>query len=199
MPTIKQSKAAAKVESRRQKEEQMRRAERRTRLKRRGVLAALVIAATLAVVLLIAKWNKPTDTDNASPKDASAVYEKSTGASVVEQSAGQAKISADGVGNVAGRQGNGADLTALPKADNVRIDVLTINGKKYYGVKINTDDKDKKEEIIDSYVDYAKDRGVKVEESGIGSNVKGQRPVPSKTLRVYRNASPQTDEKEPSR
>jgi hypothetical protein len=79
MPTIKQSKAtpdtrkakaAAKAELRHQKEEQQRRVERRARLKRRGVRAALVIAVALAVVLLIAKWNKPADTDNVSPKDA---------------------------------------------------------------------------------------------------------------------------------
>jgi hypothetical protein len=78
MPTIKQSKvtpdakkakAVVKAELRHQKEEQQRRVERRARLKRRGVRAALGIAAMLAVVLLIAKWNKPADTDNVSPKD----------------------------------------------------------------------------------------------------------------------------------
>jgi hypothetical protein len=79
MPTIKQSKvtpdarktkAEAKASSRRQKEEQRRRAQRTAYLKRRGVFAALGIAVTLAVVLLIAKWNKPVATDNVSPKDA---------------------------------------------------------------------------------------------------------------------------------
>jgi hypothetical protein len=71
MPTIKQSKvtpdakkakAAVKASSRSQKEEQRRRAQRTAYLKRYGVLAAIGIAATLAVVLLIAKWNKPADT-----------------------------------------------------------------------------------------------------------------------------------------
>jgi hypothetical protein len=79
MPTIKQSKvtpdakrakATVKALSRREKEEQRRRAQRTAYLKRRGVLAALGIAAMLAVVLLIAKWNKPAATDNVSPKDA---------------------------------------------------------------------------------------------------------------------------------
>jgi hypothetical protein len=78
MPTIKQSKAtpdarkakaAVKALSRREKEEQRRRAQRTAYLKKRGVLAALGIAAMLAVVLLIAKWNKPADTDNANIKD----------------------------------------------------------------------------------------------------------------------------------
>jgi hypothetical protein len=78
MPTIKQpkgtpdakkTKAEAKAASRRQKEEHRRRVERSARLKRRGVFAALGIAAMLAVVLLIAKWNKPADTDNANIKD----------------------------------------------------------------------------------------------------------------------------------
>jgi hypothetical protein len=186
-PDARKAKAAAKASSRRQKEGQRRRAERTAYLKRYGVLAALGIAATLAVVLLIAKWNKPTDTDNASPKDASAVYGKSTGASAVEQSAGQAKVSANGVENVAGRHGNDADSTALPKANK------GVDGKKIYN------DNTEKEVIADGFVDYLKAHGVKVEENGIGAGVIGQRPVPPNTIRVYRPPSTQTEEKEPSR
>jgi hypothetical protein len=190
MPTIKQlkvmsdarkAKTAVKALSRREKEEQRRRAQRTAYLKRYGVLAALGIAAMLAVVLLIAKWNKPVATDNASPKDASAVQEKSSGAGVLEQSA---KVPADGVRNVVGWPGN---ATTLPQANR------GVDDRKIYN------DNTEKEANVDGLVDYLKAHGVKVEESTIDADVIGQRPIPSNTLRVYKPPSPQTDEKEPSR
>jgi hypothetical protein len=97
MPTIKQSKvtpdakkakAAVKALSRREKEEQRRRAQRTAYLKRYGVLAALGIAAMLAVVLLIAKWNKPADTDDVRPKDTVASDKDTAVADMKPRSAG---------------------------------------------------------------------------------------------------------------
>jgi hypothetical protein len=193
-------KGTGKAAALRQKERRRLRAQRTPRLRKYGALAALGIAATLAVVLPLSNRGKPADAGDARPKDAPA-------------SSCEKPVGASGAGNGSARRGNEAGETIPQKTGNVTVDVLTINGKKYHGVKINTDKKDSPKinaaqgDMPDGFAEYLKKHGMSVEESGIGPGVIGQSRIPSNTVRVYRNtaqppeaeARPQTDEGDASR
>ncbi|MDR1728945.1 MAG: hypothetical protein LBT74_13655 [Acidobacteriota bacterium] len=69
--------AASAAAQRRQEETERRRAKKTACLKRYGAVAAIGIAATFAGALLIAKWNRPADTDMLNPKDALVSYNDS--------------------------------------------------------------------------------------------------------------------------
>jgi predicted RNA-binding protein with RPS1 domain len=72
--------AATAAAARRKEEEKRRRAEKMARLKRRGMVAALGIAATLALVLLVARWHRPATAAMLNQKDKFVSHMRSLGA-----------------------------------------------------------------------------------------------------------------------
>ncbi|MDR1728676.1 MAG: hypothetical protein LBT74_12260 [Acidobacteriota bacterium] len=79
-------KGTGKAAALRQKERRRLRAQRTARLKKYGALAALGIAATLVVALLLSNRGKPADVGDAA-KDAPASYGQSVGTTGAEQPA----------------------------------------------------------------------------------------------------------------